>query len=146
MCLAVALRGAVPFASLTGIEAVVFPLLRQVGDTPLYQQFMAMRSDYFQAFEAGDKEAARMVVDFFGGAGTFDALPQRMRDYIVATTPTHYLDMHSGFDPAQAAYAVISLPTLIIRGERTHPASARSAEILSRAVPGASLAKTEPAL
>lgn len=143
--LAVALRGVAPLASLTVIEAVVFPLLRQAGDTPLYQLFMAMRSDYFRAFEAGDKEAARLVIDFFSGAGTFDALPQRMRDHIVATTPTHYLDMQSGFDPPQSAYASISLPTLIIRGERTHPASARSAEILSGAVRGASLATVERA-
>jgi pimeloyl-ACP methyl ester carboxylesterase len=145
VCLAVALRGAVPLASLTVIEAVAFPLLRQAGDTLLYQKFMAMRSDYFRAFETGNKEAARMVIDFFSGTGTLDALPQRMRDHIVATTPTHYLDMQSGFDPTPAAYAAISLPTLIIRGERTHPASARIAEILSRAVPGASLATIEGA-
>ena len=38
----------------------------------------------------------------------------------MATTPTHYLDMQSGFDPPQAGYAGISLPTLVVRGERTH--------------------------
>ena len=111
VCLAVALRGVVPFASLTVIEAVVFPLLRQAGDLLLYQEFMAMREDYFRAFDAGDKEAARLVIDFFSGAGTFNAFPQRMRDFVVATTPTHCLDMRSGFDPPLSAFAAITLPT-----------------------------------
>jgi pimeloyl-ACP methyl ester carboxylesterase len=104
-----------------------------------YQQFMTTRKRYFQAFETGDKTAARWVIDFFIGCGTFDKLAPRMRDHIVATTPTHYLDMRSGFDPPLPAHADLHLPMLVLRGERTHPALARSAEILSGAVPNGSL-------
>lgn len=138
-CLAVALRGTAPLASLTVIEPVAFGLLKQVGELELYQQFTTASGHYFRAFESGDKQAARWVIDFFTGDGTFDGLPPRMRDHIVATTPTHYLDMRSAFDPPLSALADLSLPMLILRGDRTHPTLARSAEILSRAVPNASL-------
>ena len=46
------------------------------------------------AIESGDKEAARRVVDYLGGQGSFDALPPRMREYIVGATPTHVLAAH----------------------------------------------------
>jgi pimeloyl-ACP methyl ester carboxylesterase len=141
VCLAVAIRGIASLASLTAIEPVVFSLLRQAGDLPLHQQYITMREGYFQAFEGGDKEAARRVVDYLSGDGGFDALPSRMRDYIVATTPTHILDMRSGldFDPPLSAFAGLSMPSLVISGERGLPSLRRSAEILSSAVPNASL-------
>ena len=142
VCLAVAIRGIAPLASLTVVEAVAFGLLRhtgQAGDLALYQQFITVRDAYFRAFEDGDKEAARAVVDYLGGGGSFDALPPRMRDYIVATTPTHVLDIRSGFDAPLSAFADISLPSLVVRGEHGIPAVARSAEVLSSSLPNASL-------
>jgi pimeloyl-ACP methyl ester carboxylesterase len=121
------------------IEPVAFALLKQASELELDQQFITIRDRYFQAFESGDKEAARWVIDFFTGQGTFNGLPPRMRDHIVATTPTHFLDMRSGFDPPLSALADLSLPILVLYGDRTHPALARSAEVLSRAAPNASL-------
>jgi pimeloyl-ACP methyl ester carboxylesterase len=104
-CLALAMRRAAPLASLTVIEPVAFGLLKQASELELDQQFITIRDRYFQAFESGDKEAARWVIDFFTGQGTFNGLPPRMRDHIVATTPTHFLDMRSGFDPPLSALA-----------------------------------------
>jgi pimeloyl-ACP methyl ester carboxylesterase len=139
VCLAVAIRGIATLASLIVIEPVALDLLRRAGDLALYQQFTTMRDGYFRAFENGDKEAARRAIDFLGGGGSFDALPPRMRDYIVATTATHILDMRSDLDAPISVYSGISVPSLIIRGDRTHPSLGRSAEILSSAMPNASL-------
>jgi len=83
------MRGAVPLASLVVIEPAALGLLEQAGEVELHQQFMTTRERYFQAFETGDKTAARWVIDFFIGDGTFDKLAPRMRDHIVATEPTH---------------------------------------------------------
>jgi pimeloyl-ACP methyl ester carboxylesterase len=125
--------------SLTLIEPVAFGLLRQKGELTLSEQFSAMREDYFRSFENDDKEAARRVVDYLGGPGSFDALPSRMWEYIVKATPTHVLDMRAGFDPPLATFANILLPTLVIRGQRGVPSLQRSAEILSGALANASL-------
>ncbi|MFO1111658.1 MAG: alpha/beta fold hydrolase [Bradyrhizobium sp.] len=138
-CLDVALCGLHPLMSLTLIEPVAFGLLGQRGELKLHEEFIAMRKEYFQAFDNGDREAARHVVDYLAGKGSFDALPLRMRQHIVDTTATHVLDMHTEFDPPFAAFANILLPSLVIRGERSTLSLQRSAEILSGALANASL-------
>ena len=62
-----------------------------------------------------------------------------MREQIIETTPSHILDMRSGFDPTTAVLGNILLPTRVVRGERTAPALHRSAELLSCALANASL-------
>jgi pimeloyl-ACP methyl ester carboxylesterase len=140
-CLAVAIRNAAALTSLTIIEPTAFPLLRQTGDLELYEEVATMRAAYVRAFEAGDKQAARRVIDFFGGKGTFDALPDRMRDYVVATTTTNILDWCCGFgfDAPLSAYAGVAAPTLILCGESGQRSVLRSAEILADTMPRVSL-------
>jgi pimeloyl-ACP methyl ester carboxylesterase len=140
-CLAVAMRGRAPLTSLSVIEPTATSLLPLAGEVRLYDQVAAFRDAYFQAFASGDKEAARQVIDLHDGAGSFDALPSRVRDYVMATTATNILDWRSGLgmDAPLAAYSAIAIPTLVIRGGSGHPYIARSAEILSDVVPGASL-------
>jgi pimeloyl-ACP methyl ester carboxylesterase len=121
------------------IEPVAFGLLRQAGELALYEQFIAMREDYIRSFENGDRQSARRVVDYLNGQGSFDALPSRVREYIVEATPTHVLDMRSGFDPSVAAFANILLSSLVIRGERSAPSLRRGADILTGALANASL-------
>jgi pimeloyl-ACP methyl ester carboxylesterase len=139
VCLDIALCGLMPLMSLTLIEPVTFGLLRQVGELSLYEQFTKTHEDYVRSFEAGEREAARRIVDYLDGPGRFAALPPRLREQIITTTPSHILDMRSGFDPTIAALGNILLPTRVLRGERTPPALHRCADILSRAMANASL-------
>ena len=141
VCLAVAIRGVVPLMSLCVIESTGVNLLRRAGDLALYEQNVRCRDVYFRAFESGDKEAARHVIDLHDGDGSFDALPLRVRDYLIAATATNILDWRSGFgfDAPLAVYSGITVPSLVIRGGRAHPYIARSAEILSSAMPNATL-------
>jgi pimeloyl-ACP methyl ester carboxylesterase len=140
VCLAVAMRGA-SLISLCLIETGV-NLLRRAGEVLLYEQISAVRDAYFHAFESGDKEAARQVIDLHDGDGSFDALPSRVRDYIVRTTATNVLDWRSSMnmDLPLEAYSAVTVPSLIIRGGRGHPYISRTAEILSSTMPNATLA------
>jgi pimeloyl-ACP methyl ester carboxylesterase len=126
--------------SLCVIEPTGINLLRRAGDLALYEQIVTFRDAYFRAFESGDKEAARQVIDLHDGDGSFDALPSRARDYVMATTATNILDWrsHLGWDAPLPAYSGVAAPVLIIRGGRGHPYIARSAEILSSAMANAS--------
>jgi hypothetical protein len=105
--------------SLSVIESAAANLLRRAGDMVLYEEVFAFRDAYFQAFESGDKEATRQVIDLHDGDGSFDALPSGVRDYINATTATNILDWRSAmdFDASSPAYSGIAIPTLVIRGE-----------------------------
>jgi pimeloyl-ACP methyl ester carboxylesterase len=140
VCLAVAAAGIAPLETLTAIEPTAFGLLRQAGEVALHDEVMAMRDGYFRAFENGETEAGRRVIDFYGGDGAFDALPARMREYVLATTPANVLDWRTGSSAPYAPYAGISVPTLVVRGGHGHPSMARIAEILGATMPRASLA------
>jgi pimeloyl-ACP methyl ester carboxylesterase len=130
--LALAVRRKRDIRSLTLIEANPLDVLRQAGEDDHYRSFTAMTDVYFRAFAAGDSEAARCVIDFYGGAGSFDAFPQKVRDYVIATTATNVLDWQTGyaFNAPLAEYTSITAPTLLIRGLIGHPAMLRIAEIL----------------
>ncbi|MDF0579844.1 alpha/beta fold hydrolase [Bradyrhizobium yuanmingense] len=145
ICLDVALCGLMPLMSLTLIEPVAFGLLRQAGDLAHYEQWTALRDKYMRSFDAGEREAARYVFDYLGSPGGFDALPPRMREHVLDRTPSHILDMCSGFDPSIAGLANILLPTRIVRGARTASSLYKCADILSRAMPNASLHTVEEA-
>jgi pimeloyl-ACP methyl ester carboxylesterase len=141
VCLAAVLRDRTKIASMTLFEATPFNLLRHSGDLALYEQVRAIADAYVRSCDDGKLLAARSIIDFYGGDGSFDTLPARTRDYIVATTPTNVLDWSSawGFDLPLAAYAGITAPSLFVRGERGHPVVQRVAEVLTNAVSRSSL-------
>jgi pimeloyl-ACP methyl ester carboxylesterase len=140
-----ALRGRRRAASLLLVEANPLGVLRSVGDEEHYEMFSRMTARYFAAFAAQDPESARHVIDFYGGAGAFDAMPEKVRSYIVATTPANVRDWSSGtpFEPHAAALGSIGIPTIVMRGGSGHPAMLRIAEVLFRSIPGARLVTIE---
>jgi pimeloyl-ACP methyl ester carboxylesterase len=132
-------------ASLLLVEANPFGLLRATGDLKHYGMFEAMTGPYFADFARGDAEAARHVIDFYGGAGTFDSMPPKVRSYIVATTAVNVRDWTSGtpFEPSDETLRSIDIPTTVVRGGMGHPAMLRIAELLSDLIPAAQLVTIE---
>lgn len=55
-----------------------------------------MTRPYFAEFAQGNDEAACHVIDFYGGAGTFDSMPTRVREYVIKTTAVNVRDWSSG--------------------------------------------------
>lgn len=137
--LAVALRGHVPLLSLTIAEAPAVDILRATGDMEHYDTFRKMSGAYSDAFRRGEADAIARMIDFYGGAGTFAAWPQRVRDYAAETTPVNLLDWKSayGFRLTPASLAAVNVPTLVIWGEASHPAARRANDLLSRHIPRA---------
>ncbi len=64
------------------------------------------------------------MIDFYGGAGTWESWPAKVRGYAEQTTPVNILDWASayGFTLNPAALAAIDLPTLVLCGGQSHPA------------------------
>jgi pimeloyl-ACP methyl ester carboxylesterase len=139
VALATTLGNRVPLLSLTILEAPAPELLHHMGERPHYRAFRDMTDGYFAAFRAGDSAAIARMIDFYGGAGTFDSWPQRVRDYAVGTTSVNILDWASayGFPLTAAQLATIAVPTLVAWGERSHPAISRANELLAQCIPNA---------
>jgi pimeloyl-ACP methyl ester carboxylesterase len=140
--LAVALRHPQLVRSLTILEAPAPKILRLAGEDRHYDEFHNMTVAYFSAFQAGQRNAIARMIDFFAGAGTFAGWPQRVRDYAVETTAVNMLDWVSayGFAPTPSSLAKLTAPTLVVRGEKSHPAVKRANELLGRSIPGATVA------
>jgi pimeloyl-ACP methyl ester carboxylesterase len=147
VALAVALRNQVSLLSLLIIEAPGPELLRSMGEWQHYRAFREMTDSYFSAFDAGETAAIASMIDFYGGAGTFAAWPQRIRDYAVATTAVNILDWACayGFRPTPASLAAIDVPTLVLRGAASHPAVQRANELLVKCMTTASVVTIEGA-
>jgi pimeloyl-ACP methyl ester carboxylesterase len=140
--IAVALRRRVPLLSLVIIEAPVPELLRHAGEHRHYRALREMTDVYFDAFRAGETAAIKLMIDFYGGAGTFAAWPDRVRRYAIDTTPVNILDWASAYDfqLTPACLANIDVPALVLRGGASHPAMRRASELLSQCMANASLA------
>ncbi|MBX3524213.1 MAG: alpha/beta hydrolase [Xanthobacteraceae bacterium] len=143
LAVATALRSQAKLASLILIEANPCDVLRQSGDYELHTAAKKMSGAYIAAYHAGEREAARRVIDFWTGAGTFDALPPKMREYAVQTTPANIIDWPAmfAFRRPLSDYATLELPVLLIHGTASPPSLHRVAEILHAAIPGAKLEK-----
>ena len=139
--LAHALHGRHKAESLTLVEANPLAMLRTAGEESLFAMVGSMTKVYFAEFEAGKPDAASHVVDFYGGARTFETFPSKVRDYIISTTASNVRDWTSGmsFAPALPDYGRITAPTLVIRGAKSHPTMLRTAELLAVHIPDASL-------
>jgi pimeloyl-ACP methyl ester carboxylesterase len=132
-------------ASLLLVEANPLGLLRASGDLEHYGMFESMTGPYFADFARGDAEAARHVIDFYGGPGTFDSMPPKVRSYIVATTAVNLRDWSSGtpFEASEEILQSIDVPTMVVRGGNSHPAMRRIAELLHASIPRAQLVTIE---
>jgi pimeloyl-ACP methyl ester carboxylesterase len=134
VALAVALRNHVTLESLSIVEAPIVELLRLRGEHQHYLAFRQMTEAYFTAFRDGDEAAIEAMMDFFGGAGTFAAWPERIRRYAIETTPVNLLDWAGacGFQPTPDALAGVLVPTLVLCGRESHPAMRRANELLGQ--------------
>lgn len=139
--LAHAIHGRHKALSLSLIEANPFGTFKTTGDRGHYAMFEALIERYFASFHAGEPEAARHIIDFYGGAGAFDAFPQKVRAYVMATTAVNVADWLCAkpFEPPLDAYRRIGVPVAVVRGGSGHPAMRRIAEILSATMPCAAM-------
>ena len=126
-----------PLASLTVIEAPAVALLREAEqDRHHHRSFQDMTESYFAAFARGDAEAIRVMIDFYGGPGTFASWPRRVRAYAMETTAVNIRDWASafGFALSSAMVQSIDVPSLLAWGQCSHPAARRANSLLGAAL------------
>lgn len=141
VALDVALRKRVPLLSLTILEAPAAQLLLRMGEEQHYRAFRTMTTEYFSAFYRGDAAAIKPMIEFYGGAGTFASLPERVRAYAMDTTEVNVRDWENvyRFDLTPARLAAIDVPALVVLGAKSHPAVQRANQLLGRCIGGAAV-------
>ena len=139
VALLVAMRKRVPIASLTVLEAPIPSLLRACGEDAHYRSFLDMTNGYFAAWRGGDREAIRSMIDFYGGAGTWAAWPDRVRAYAIETTPVNMLDWACAYDHPLSPdmLSEIDVPVAVAVGAQSHPAICRANGLVAMSIEGA---------
>ena len=71
-----------------------------------------------EALADGNPEAASIIIDFYGCAGTFLGLPKTVRAFCRSTAPTNLRDWRSAatFTPSFEDFAAVDLPITLVRG------------------------------
>lgn len=123
VALAAALARVADIRSIATFEANPLALIREYGSTDLYERTLAMSRAFEAAHAAGERDAAARIIDFWGGAGSFAAMPAAVQDYCRATTASNVLDWRTafGFEATTADYARLGMPVLLVRGGRANP-------------------------
>jgi pimeloyl-ACP methyl ester carboxylesterase len=146
VALAAALSGAVAVASLALFEANPLALLRP-GNPALHAEAVDLSRRFAAAVAAGDPAAPGLIIDYWGGPGSFAALPAAVRDYCRQTAPANVLDWPCclGFQAGPADYAGLRAPVLLARGARANPAMVAITGALAASLPRCRTAVVEDA-
>lgn len=136
-----------PIRSLTLIEPNPAMILRGTEDEGHFAEVAEIGRAFSEAQRAGERDAARRVIDGFAGPGSYAALPPRVRAYVEATAPANLRDWQDFFalDWRAEDLAVLPAPCLLIHGTRSHPVFGVVARRLAAALPGARLAVVDGA-
>jgi pimeloyl-ACP methyl ester carboxylesterase len=135
--LACAMSGAVQVASLALFEANPMTLLRGGPHQALFEEAGRVARDFEEAVRLGEPDAPARIIDFWGGAGSFAAMPAGVQNYCRATAPANVLDWHTdfGFDVTGRQCALLEMPVLLVRGARSNAAMVALTDILGASLP-----------
>ncbi len=137
VALAAALAGTIEVISLALFEANPMALLRHNGHTALHEETLRMSQGFEQAVQAGERDAAARIIDFWGNAGSFAAMPEPVQDYCRQSTAANVLDWHAGFgfDLDGNELSALDCPVLLVRGEHANPAMVALTAVLGAKLP-----------
>jgi len=129
-------------ASLTLVEPVAFQLLRngEAADQAALDEITSVAGELKDALAAGDFAGGfGRFVDFWSGPGSWTGMPAEKRAAFAPQLAKVVLDFQAIFsDPSEIEdLDGIALPTLLLQGGRTVPASRRICARLREALPAA---------
>ncbi|HKW91673.1 MAG TPA: alpha/beta hydrolase [Methylomirabilota bacterium] len=137
VALMTALRGKGRPAALALFEPVAVPILGLVGDTAAFASAKTRFDEYIAAFEAGDRLAARLMIDYWFGAGAFERLPGPTRDFFVGQTEPNVRDVRATFRDSSSidALRALAMPVLVVYGSRSPETTGRIARAVAAQCP-----------
>ena len=136
VCFAAALIGRAEIKSVTTYEANPIGLLKESSKQG-YTKLSRIRKKFETRYFSGELDSAGIVIDYWGGDGSFASMPTEVQDYCRSTTFANVLDWRTGFSFLKSTedYQNLSLPCLIIRGERANDEMIEITNALSKSIP-----------
>jgi pimeloyl-ACP methyl ester carboxylesterase len=141
IALRLARSGRVALRSLTLIEPVEFVILRDGREQAAWAEADAFRGNYVSGMAAGDTDTAlHDFVDYWSGAGAWDAMDEPGRAAMRRSAAKMVLDFHATFaDPGPDPWHDIAVRVRLLAGDRSPLPVRRIAARLARRLPSATL-------
>ena len=120
------------------IEPILTPLLQLAGEDQLFREYFDMAQAFLGNVAAGKPdEAWRIFLDYRNGRGTWQALPEPSKERFRATTESTVAGFRSNLSNPTSLEDLeqLSLPTLVMCGEKTTVPDQRLTEVLRAHVP-----------
>ncbi|MBI09664.1 MAG: hypothetical protein CMM55_09065 [Rhodospirillaceae bacterium] len=96
-----------------------------------------MAAEFEAAFNEGERDLPSRIIDFWGGCGSFDGMPDSVQEYCRKTSFTNVLDWHTAFNfnAKMSDYAALSVPVLLARGTHANIQMIEITESLKARIP-----------
>ena len=149
VALAYALRDPSMIRGMTLFEPGAFWLLRASGAFRSAAALDRVRRALRRDLNAKIPRACAQVIDFWGGLGSFDALPRPVQDKMSALERDNlrhwelFRDFESQHD--EEAYPALDFPVHLVQGARSNLAAHKIVEALERRIPNAHVSEIEAA-
>lgn len=108
--------------SLTLIEPVFFSALLYSSQTAAYNELCRIRDNFVAALARGQRELAMQdFIDFWSGTGSWMAMPEAMRNAMLAMADKIVLDWRASFaaNPGRNSLLLLGDRTALVRGEKS---------------------------
>jgi pimeloyl-ACP methyl ester carboxylesterase len=137
--LAAALAGNLEILSIATFEANPLLLVRERGHAELFADMRRMSDDFGAAYHAGETDAPRRIIDYWGGEGVFATMSEAVQDYCRRTVYANVLDCDCAyrFEAGMVDYARLKMPVLLVRGALANPAMVEITAALAASLPDA---------
>lgn len=147
IALASALPATLDILSIATFEANPLGMIAQGGNDALFDETREMSQAFETAHLDGERDAAARIIDYWGGAGSFAAMPGVVQDYCRDRSFSNVLDWRTAytFKATPADYARLPMPVLLVRGSLANDAMVSITNALATSVPNAQTAVVDGA-
>lgn len=142
-----ALSGRVDIRSLTTFETNNMTVLAKHGFRQIYDEAFEIGRIFEGEYLAGNRDAAAIIIDYWGGKGAFAAMPPSVQESIRKATLGNVLDWRTAktFLSTKADYAAMNIPVQLVRGSLANDVIKAVHDTLSTWIPNAKRAEVEGA-
>ncbi|QUM76088.1 alpha/beta hydrolase [Moritella sp. 24] len=137
VALALALKGAVSIRELTLFEPVATWVFKSVGDQAMTAKVNTFVQGYRKAISNNDAYVCGKVIDFWGGKGSFDPLPDFIKDGMVPLTANNHRHwtLCENTHKARENLNTLAIPTRLVCGSKSNPVAQAITRYLGQEIP-----------
>lgn len=137
VALALALKGSVAVRELTLFEPVSTWVFESVGDQAMAAQVNAFIQGYRAGINNNEAYVCGKVIDFWGGKGSFEPLPDFIKDGMVPLTANNnrHWTLCENTHKERSALNALSIPTKLVCGSASNPIAQAIVSHLDRELP-----------